>query len=114
MKRCTRCFGDLLDLSIFCPQCGQPHEPDLDQLLNQSLGGRYQPYRRLGEGGFSTVFVATDTVSDRIVVVKVSDPRHLVRREISPAFDADEARRYWAEIVARMRRKAVALATIHH
>jgi serine/threonine protein kinase len=114
MTRCTRCFGDLLDLAVFCPHCDQPHEPDFDQLLNRSLDGRYQLYRRLGEGGMSTVFAAIDTRSDQIVVVKISDPRHLVRRELTQSFDAAEARGYWAEMLERMRRKAMAIATIQH
>jgi serine/threonine protein kinase len=114
MTRCTRCFADLLDLAVFCPQCSQPHEPDFDQLLNRSLDGRYHLYRRLGEGGMSTVFAATDIRSDQIAVVKISDPRHLVRRELTQSFDAAEARRYWAEMIERMRRKAIALSSIHH
>jgi serine/threonine protein kinase len=114
MTRCTRCFGDLLDLAVFCPHCGQPHEPDLNQLLDRSLDGRYHLYRRLGEGGLSTVFAATDIRSDQIVVVKISDPRHLAHRELTQSFDAAEARRYWAEMIERMRRKAVALAAIEH
>lgn len=114
MIRCTHCFSELLDLTVFCPRCGRPKEPALDRLLNRSLGGRYHLYRRLGEGGLATVFAATDTRSDRIVAVKVSDPRQLVQREFNEAFDLAQARRYWNEMLERMQREAVALAAIHH
>ena len=114
MTRCTRCSGDLLDLAIFCPRCGQPHEPDFDQLINRSLSARYTITERLGKGGLSTVFIAYDTHTDQTVVVKVSDPCQLVRHSPPEAFDSTELRHYWMEMLARMRREVVALVNVHH
>src|SRR4030095_957107 len=110
MRRCTQCFGDLHELAIFCPQCGQPHEPVFDRLLNQTAGERYFIYRRLGEGGMSTVFAAIDQKDDRVVAFKVTDPRNMVNRQLTYAFDAAAARRYLDEMTERMRREAEALA----
>jgi serine/threonine protein kinase len=90
------------------------HEPDFDQLINRVIDDQYLIHRRLGRGGLSTVFEATDLRTDQVVVVKVSDPAQLVRRERSYAIDAEEARRYWAEMNERMRREAEALVTIDH
>ncbi len=114
MNRCVRCFGDLPDLAVFCPHCIQAHEPDFNRLLNQVIGDRYRIYRRLGQGGLSTVFAATDLQTDDNVVVKVSDPSQLVRRELSYAIDSNEARQYWTEMLARMEREAETIATIDH
>jgi serine/threonine-protein kinase len=112
MNRCARCSGELPALAVFCPHCSQPHEPDFDRLIGQTLDGRYRIYRRLGSGGLSTVFVATDLRSDCVVAIKVSDPSQLVRREQSYAID--EARQYWAEMLDRMQREAETLAEIDH
>lgn len=114
MTRCQRCFGELSEFVVFCPNCAQVHEPDLSQLLNQTVGERYKLYRRLGHGGLSTVFAATDLQTDSVVVVKVSDPAQLVRRELTYAIDADTARNYWHEMLERMRREAETLTGIEH
>src|SRR5581483_3810087 len=111
MTRCTRCSGDILDLAVFCPGCGQPHEPDFDQLLRRSLSGRYEIYNRLGSGGLSTVFEAIDTHTEQVVVVKVSDPRQLVQHRTAETCDSAELSRYWAEMLGRMRREVVALVS---
>ena len=114
MSRCQRCFGELSEFAVFCPHCSQVHEPDLSLLLNQTVGGRYKLYRRLGQGGLSTVFAATDLQTDSVVVVKVSDPAQLVKRELTYAIDAEAARNYWQEMLERMRREAEVLADIDH
>ncbi len=114
MTRCQRCFGDLSEFAVFCPNCAQVHEPDLSQLLNQTVGERYKLYRRLGQGGLSTVFAATDLQTDSVAVVKVSDPAQLVRRELTYAIDAEAARNYWHEMLERMRHEADALTGIDH
>lgn len=114
MTRCQRCFGELSAFAVFCPTCAQVHEPDLSQLLNQTVGKRYKIYRRLGQGGLSTVFAATDLQSDNIVVVKVSDPAQLVKRELTYAIDAEAARNYWHEMLERMRHEAEALSGVEH
>lgn len=114
MTRCQRCFGELSEFAVFCPTCAQVHEPDLSQLLNHTVGGRYKLYRQLGQGGLSMVFAATDLQTDSVVVVKVSDPAQLVRRELTYAIDAEAARNYWHEMLERMRHEADALAGIEH
>jgi eukaryotic-like serine/threonine-protein kinase len=62
------------------------------------VGGRYRIERRLGAGGMSTVFMATDTVLERAVAVKLL-AEHLAD---------DEA------FVARFRREALAAARLQH
>ncbi|MFN0085726.1 MAG: serine/threonine-protein kinase, partial [Blastocatellia bacterium] len=124
MDRCARCHGELQPLTVFCPHCAQAHELDLGQLLQSEIGPpfgaqpaegpRYRIYRRLGRGGLSTLFAATDLQSDRVVAIKVSDPSQLVKREMSYAMGAREARAYWEEMIERMRREAETLATIDH
>lgn len=114
MPRCARCFGEVPELAVFCLGCGQPHAPAFDQLLNRVIGERYQIYRRLDRGGLSAVFTAIDLPTDQIVVVKISDPSQLAKRELTYALAAEEARRYWAEMLERMRREAAALTQIRH
>ncbi|MEO6725265.1 MAG: protein kinase [Blastocatellia bacterium] len=114
MNRCAHCFGDLPEFAVFCPHCARADEPDFQQLLNQTIAGRYRLYKRLGQGGLSTVFAATDLQTDRVVVVKVSDPAQLVQRELSYAIDAEAARNYWHEMLERMRIEAETLARIEH
>jgi eukaryotic-like serine/threonine-protein kinase len=62
------------------------------------VAGRYRIERRLGAGGMSTVFQATDTVLERAVAVKLL-AEHLAE---------DEA------FVARFRREALAAARLQH
>ncbi|HEU0025165.1 MAG TPA: protein kinase, partial [Thermoleophilaceae bacterium] len=62
------------------------------------VAGRYRIERRLGAGGMSTVFQATDTVLERLVAVKLL-AEHL----------ADDV-----AFVARFRREALAAARLQH
>jgi serine/threonine-protein kinase len=64
----------------------------------EEVAGRYRIERRLGAGGMSTVFLATDTVLERAVAVKLL-AEHL-------AEDPD--------FVARFRREALAAARLQH
>lgn len=114
MDRCVRCFGDLDDLAVFCPHCAQAHEPVFDRLIDFTIDGRYRLYRRLSQGGLSSVFAATDLQTDSVVVIKISDPAQLVRRESSYAIDREDAKRYWAEMLERMRREVEHLTRIDH
>lgn len=118
MNRCAHCFGDLADFAVFCPHCARAYEPDFTRMIQhtteQPIAGRYRLYRRLGQGGLSTVFAATDLKNDCVVVVKVSDPAQLVQRELSYAIDAEAARNYWWEMLERMRHEAETLAEINH
>ncbi|QQS47943.1 MAG: protein kinase [Acidobacteriota bacterium] len=114
MDRCARCFGDLDDLAVFCPHCAQAHEPKFARLIDSVIDGRYRIYRRLSQGGLSSVFAATDLETDRIVVIKISDPAQLVRRESSYSIDSESARRYWSEMIERMQREVEHLAEMDH
>ena len=114
MNRCARCSGELPAFAVFCPHCAQAHEPNFDELINLTIDGRYRIYRRLGQGGLSTIFAATDLVTDRVVAIKISDPAQMVLREMSYAMDSSRARGYWDEMLERMRREAETLATISH
>jgi eukaryotic-like serine/threonine-protein kinase len=64
----------------------------------QEVGGRYRVERRLGAGGMSTVFLATDTVLERPVAIKLL-AEHLAE---------DEA------FVMRFRHEALAAARLQH
>jgi eukaryotic-like serine/threonine-protein kinase len=63
--------------------------------LWQNHGGRFQKIKRLGQGGFGTVWLAKDTQLDRTVAVKLAHAPD-------------------AETEARMLREARALAAVHH
>ena len=62
------------------------------------IAGRYALDRRLGAGGMSTVFLATDTVLERSVAIKLL-AEHLADDE---------------DFVARFRREALAAARLQH
>jgi serine/threonine protein kinase len=62
------------------------------------VAGRYRLERRLGAGGMSTVFLATDAVLERAVAVKLL-AEHLAEDE---------------DFVARFRREALAAARLQH
>ena len=62
------------------------------------VAGRYRVDRRLGAGGMSTVFLATDSVLERPVAVKLL-AEHLAEDE---------------DFVARFRREALAAARLQH
>jgi serine/threonine protein kinase len=64
----------------------------------QTVAGRYQIERRLGAGGMSTVFQATDSVLERSVAVKLL-AEHLAEDE---------------GFVARFRREALSAARLQH
>ncbi len=114
MNRCVRCAGDLPALTVFCPNCQHPNEPDFRHLINQTLGNQFQLYRQLGEGGLSTIFAAIDLHTDKTVVVKVSDPRHLTQTSYNSAAERLEARQYWTEMTERMQREVAALTNVYH
>src|SRR5882672_5135500 len=114
MNLCSRCSGELPAFAVFCPHCAQAHEPNFDELINLTIDGRYRVYRRLGQGGLSTIFAATDLETDSVVAIKISDPAQLVLRAMNYAMDSARARDYWDEMLERMRREAETLAMIDH
>jgi beta-lactam-binding protein with PASTA domain/tRNA A-37 threonylcarbamoyl transferase component Bud32 len=70
----------------------------VNQPKKRVLAGRYQLESPIGQGGMAKVFLATDTVLNRRVAVKV----------LSPQFASDEA------FVTRFRREAQAAAGLNH
>jgi serine/threonine protein kinase len=114
MNLCSRCSGELPAFAVFCPHCAQAHVPNFDDLIDLTIDGRYRVYRRLGQGGLSKIFAATDLESDSVVAIKISDPAQLVLRAMNYAMDAGRARDYWDEMLERMRREAETLAMIDH
>ena len=70
----------------------------MSSLLGTTLSGRYRLEARIGAGGMSTVFLATDETLQRPVAVK------LMNREV--ASEADQ--------LARFRREARAVAQLSH
>jgi serine/threonine protein kinase len=114
MNMCSRCSGELPKFAVFCPHCAQAHEPNFDDLINLTIDGRYRVYRRLGQGGLSTIFAATDLENDSVVAIKISNPSQLVLRAMNYALDETRARDYWDEMLERMRREAETLATVNH
>ncbi|MBO0861588.1 MAG: protein kinase [Chloracidobacterium sp.] len=114
MNLCSRCSGELPAFAVFCPHCAQVNEPNFDELIDLTIDGRYRVYRRLGQGGLSTIFAATDLETDSVVAIKISDPAQLVLRAMNFAMDSVRARDYWDEMLERMRREAETLATINH
>src|SRR5262249_12304583 len=85
-----------------------------DELVDLTIDGRYRVYRRLGQGGLSTIFAATDLETDNVVAIKISDPAQLVFRAMNYAIDSARARDYWDEMLERMRREAETLSMPDH
>lgn len=57
---------------------------DSDQSPTLRVGSRLDKYRivrRLGEGGFATVYAALDTIEDRKVALKIPDNRHVTNTQ---------------------------------
>ena len=61
--------------------------PDIREQLQAAVGGAYRLERELGGGGMSRVFVATETVLSREVVIKVLAP------ELAEGINVDRFRR---------------------
>ena len=114
MKRCTRCSSEVLRLAVFCQNCQHPNSPDLESLIHKTLNDRFLIYRYLSEGGLSTVFAAIDLLHDTPIVVKVSDPRHLIQTEFNSPSELADAQQYWLEMNDRMKREVAALMNINH
>jgi serine/threonine protein kinase len=68
-----------------------------DPMLRALVDGRYQIDHKIAEGGFGAVYCAIDTVTHRVVALKVLH-RHLIND---------------VTIVARFRREAEVLACLH-
>ena len=80
------------------PTTPPTHAADDAMSTPTEVAGRYRLERRLGAGGMSTVFLATDAVLERAVAVKLL-AEHLAEDE---------------DFVARFRREALAAARLQH
>ena len=114
MKRCSRCSSEVLRLAVFCQTCQHPNSPDLESLIHKTLNDRFLIYRYLSEGGLSTVFAAIDLLHDTPIVVKISDPRHLIQTEFNSPSELADAQQYWIEMNDRMKREVSALMNLNH
>ena len=81
-----------------CPSDGTVLEKTSDQLVGQTLAGKYRIEELINEGGMGAVYRGTHTLMDKTVAVKV----------LHPALAADD------KIVARFSREARAASRISH
>lgn len=98
MKTCPKCGGEYPDTTTLCPSDGIALETSSDELLGQTLAGKYRIDQKLSEGGMGTVYKGTHVLMDKTVAVKV----------LRPSLAADE------KIVARFSREARAASRISH
>src|SRR5262249_6852781 len=73
---CPHCLVPLADDARRCESCAaaRPEAEARGSLLGRTLAGRYQLIRRLGRGGFGTVYEAKDIAGERRVAVKTLHP----------------------------------------
>lgn len=98
MKTCPKCGEEYPDATTLCPSDGVALETTTDELLGQTLAGKYRINEKLSEGGMGTVYKGTHVLMDKTVAVKV----------LRPSLAADE------KIVARFSREARAASRISH
>src|SRR6266576_558882 len=98
MKTCPKCGIEYPDTITLCPADGIALETSSDELLGQTLAGKYRIDEKLSEGGMGTVYRGTHVLMDKTVAVKV----------LRPSLAADE------KIVARFSREARAASRISH
>ncbi|MEP6717877.1 MAG: protein kinase [bacterium] len=98
MKTCPKCGEEYPDSNTLCPSDGVALETTSDELLGQTLAGKYRIDEKLSEGGMGTVYKGTHVLMDKTVAVKV----------LRPSLAADE------KIVARFSREARAASRISH
>ncbi len=63
-------------LKILCAERDEPRPLRVGQRLD-----KYRLLKRMGEGGFATVFSAQDTIVDRKVALKIPDVRYLTNQQ---------------------------------
>ena len=103
IRRCPDCGQLYSPDSVFCPFDGvkldlAPFDPNGDPLIGQTVDGRYEVTRVLGEGGMGTVYEAKHKALGRAFAMKV------LRRDLAE----DE------ELCARFTQEAKATAAIKH
>lgn len=98
MKNCPKC-GQVYDNSTtLCPLDGEALVKSGDELIGQTLAGKYRIDERISEGGMGTVYRGVHILMEKAVAIKV----------LHPSLAADE------KIVARFTREAKAASRISH
>jgi serine/threonine-protein kinase len=98
MKNCPKCGKEYADSTTLCPADGEVLKKAGDDLIGQTLIGKYRIEERLDEGGMGTVYRATHVLMEKTVAIKV----------LHPSLAADD------KIVARFTREAKAASRISH
>lgn len=98
MKSCPRCGNEYADTTTLCPSDGSVLQSTSDQLIGQTLAGKYRIESLISEGGMGAVYRGTHVLMDKKVAVKV----------LRPSLAADDT------IVARFSREAKAASRIAH
>ncbi len=97
MKKCPRCGKQYVDANTLCPSDGAVLQRE-DELVGQTLAGKYRIEEKISEGGMGCVYRATHILMEKVLAVKV----------LHPALAADDT------IVARFTREAKAASRISH
>src|SRR5207244_8973081 len=98
MKSCPRCGQEYADATTLCPSDGAVLKPTGDDLIGQTLAGKYRIEELISEGGMGAVYRGTHVLMDKTVAIKV----------LRPSLAADDT------IVARFSREAKAASKISH
>lgn len=98
MKICPKCGKEYQDATTLCPADGTVLKKAGDDLIGQTLAGKYRVEETISEGGMGTVYRGTHILIDKTVAIKV----------LHPALAADD------KIVARFSREAKAASRISH
>ena len=97
MKKCPRCGEEYGDTNTLCPSDGTVLQKE-DELVGQTLAGKYRIEEKISEGGMGCVYKATHVLMEKTLAIKV----------LHPALAADDT------IVARFTREAKAASRISH
>ncbi len=98
MKICPKCGTEYQGDNTLCPADGTALVKTGDDLIGQTLAGKYRIEERLDEGGMGTVYRATHVLMEKTVAIKV----------LHPSLAAD------TNLVARFTREAKAASRISH
>jgi eukaryotic-like serine/threonine-protein kinase len=96
-ERCPTCAALLEAGARFCGGCGapvstpapEPVAPDrsfADTMVGRVLNGRYRVVRKIGQGGFGTVYEGVQLHVDRPVALKVLHPRMTADPQLAARF----------------------------